>query len=94
MAASFRMSVTADPDELLPEADYGKLPFDLFMLVRPRRQLPCITRHTHRQQEKWNNESPDNDATQRQFLCDYWVQLGSIVRKVRPHARAMPSLGR
>ena len=35
-----------------------------------------------RKQEKWDNESPDNDAMQRQFLSDYYVQLGSIVRKV------------
>ena len=30
----------ADPDELLPEADYGKLPFDLFMLVLPYPSAP------------------------------------------------------
>ena len=28
-----RGSVQTDPDPLLPEAEYGKLPFDIFMLV-------------------------------------------------------------
>ena len=32
--SSSRASLYTDPDELLPEADYGKLPFDIFMLVQ------------------------------------------------------------